>query len=146
MVLFRMKRHKDILQPSLQWIKGQRNPCSSCRFGRISWTAESDLVSGRGAHHQSMPSGSLEHLPHSLSSLGTTLDVALRSDLLSDCQTLGTLYRSLVHSSQVLLCLRVFSQILLARDENDGETLAKVKDLGDPLEVVRQVHFIRSGD
>lgn len=35
--------------------------------------------------------------------------------------------------SQLLLCLGVVSKVVLAADEDDGKTLAEVKDLGDPL-------------
>lgn len=36
--------------------------------------------------------------------------------------------------AQLLDCLVVVAQILLAANENDGKTLAKVKNLGDPLQ------------
>jgi hypothetical protein len=35
--------------------------------------------------------------------------------------------------AELLDCLVVVSQILLATNQNDGETLAEVKDLRDPL-------------
>ena len=35
---------------------------------------------------------------------------------------------------QLLDCLLIISKILFATDKNDGESLAEMKDFGDPLE------------
>ena len=84
-------------------------------------------------HHQGMPGSGLEDLPDSLASLGTALDVALCANLLRDSETVGPRDRSLVHPRQILDRLAVISEILLARDENDGQALAKVQHFRDPL-------------
>jgi hypothetical protein len=75
-----------------------------------------------------MPGGGLEDLPDTLSSLGTTLDVALSTNLLCDGHTISPRDRSLVHPRQILNHLAVVSEILLACNENDGKSLAEVKD------------------
>jgi hypothetical protein len=74
-----------------------------------------------------MPGSGLEDLPNSLTSLGTALDIALGTNLLRHCQTLRTLDRSLVHPLQILFGLAIVSEILLARDKDNGETLAEVE-------------------
>jgi hypothetical protein len=83
-----------------------------------------------------MPGRLLEHLPNSLSGLGTALDVTLSTNLLRDSKTIGPGYHSLVHPLQILHRLGVFSEILLARNENDGEAVTEVKDFRDPLGIV----------
>lgn len=80
-----------------------------------------------------MPGCCLEHLPNSLTGLGTALNVALGTDLLSYSQTLSALNWALVHPFQILFGLAVLAEILLARDEDDGKTLTEVEDLGNPL-------------
>lgn len=80
-----------------------------------------------------MPCSGLEHLPNSFTRLGTAFDVTLSTDLLRHSQTFRTLNWSLVHPLQILPCFRVFSEIFLARDEDDRETLAEVKHFRDPL-------------
>lgn len=80
-----------------------------------------------------MPGCLLEDLPDSLSGLGTTLDVALSPDLLSDGETISPGDNSLIHPLQILHRLGVFSEILFARNENDGKAVAEVKDFRDPL-------------
>jgi hypothetical protein len=67
-----------------------------------------------------MPGSLLEDLPDSLSGLGTTLDIALSTNLLCDSQTISPGNDSLVHPLEVLHRLGVFSEILLASNENDG--------------------------
>lgn len=80
-----------------------------------------------------MPGSSLEHFPNTLTSLGTALDVALRSNLLGDGHTLGPGNRPLVHPGKILDSLAIVAEILLARHKDDWETLTEVKDLGNPL-------------
>lgn len=84
-------------------------------------------------HLESMPGSSLEHFPDTLARLGTALDVALRPNLLGNGHTLGPGNRPLVHPGKVLDSLAIVAEILLARHEDDGETLTEVKDLGNPL-------------
>lgn len=80
-----------------------------------------------------MPGCSLEHLPNTLTSLGTALNVALCSNLLGDGHTLGPGNRPLIHPGKVLDSLGIVTEILFACHKDDGETLTKVKDFGDPL-------------
>ena len=80
-----------------------------------------------------MPGGSLKHLPNPFTRLGTTFNIALRANLLRNSQTFGALHRALIHPRAVLDRLGVLSEILFARNENDGETLAKVEHFGNPL-------------
>jgi len=86
------------------------------------------------AHHQRMPRSRLENLSDSLSRLGTALDVTLCANLLRHRKTFRPRHGSLSHPTEGLLRLWVVSEILLARDENNRETLAEVEDFGDPLE------------
>ena len=81
-----------------------------------------------------MPGSSLEHLSDAFASLGTALDISLSPDFLSDSETLGPRDWSLVHSSQILHRFGVVSEIFFASDKDDGQTLAEVKHLGDPLQ------------
>jgi hypothetical protein len=67
-----------------------------------------------------MPGSLLEDLPDSLSSLGTTLDVTLSTNLLGNSQTISPRDDTLVHPLQILHRLGVFSKILLARNEDNG--------------------------
>lgn len=78
------------------------------------------LYHTKTTHHKGMPGSLLEDLPDSLSSLGTALDVTLCANLLRDGKTIGPGNDSLVHPLQILHRLGVFSEILLARNENDG--------------------------
>lgn len=80
-----------------------------------------------------MLGSSLKHLPHTRTRLGRTLDIALRLDLLRNGETLGARDGALVHPAEILDRLGVVSEVDLARDENDGEALAKVEDFRDPL-------------
>ena len=80
-------------------------------------------------HHKRMPGSGLEDLPDTLSGLGTTLDVTLGTNLLCDSHTVGPRDWSLVHPRQILNHLAVISEILLASNEDDWESLTEVQDL-----------------
>lgn len=80
-------------------------------------------------NHERMPGSGLEDLPDTLSSLGTTLYVTLGTNLLCDGHTISPRDGSLVHPRQILNHLAVVSEILFARNENDGESLTEVEDL-----------------
>lgn len=107
----------------------------SARLGLFALRTVSDglRLRQRQTHLESMPGSSLEHFPNTLTSLGTALDVALRSNLLGDGHTLGPGNRPLVHPGKILDSLAIVAEILLARHKDDWETLTEVKDLGNPL-------------
>lgn len=92
----------------------------------------------------------LKDLPDAFVGLGRALDVLLGSNLVLDlsrldaCQQLSAIKEG--PSTYLILSdgclrglvklfdrLRVVSEILLASDENNGQALAEMKDLGDPL-------------
>lgn len=79
-------------------------------------------------HHESMPGSGLEDLPDTFTGLGTTLDVALSTNLLCNSHTISPRNGSLVHPRQILDCLAVVSEILLARDEDDRQALTEVEN------------------
>ena len=82
---------------------------------------------------QSGLGGRLEDLADAGSVLGRALDVGGGSDLLGNGLALLPGDGALVHAGEVLDGLRVVTQVLLARDEDDGKSRAEVLDLGDPL-------------
>lgn len=95
--------------------------------------------------------GILEHLAHTLASLGRTLQVVLCSNLLRDSHALATAiripsrpelvrtthlfrrHRALAGLPKLLNHTGVTSEVLLASNENDGQASAEVHHLGDPL-------------
>jgi len=83
--------------------------------------------------HKSAAGGVFEHFAHAFVRLGRALEVFLRPDDLPYGFTLGFRNRLLRSFLELLNCLRIVSQILLAPDENNGKTIAEVKNLGDPL-------------
>lgn len=75
----------------------------------------------------------LEHFADAFVGLGRALEVLERADLLADVFGLlrsHGLLRSLV---QLLDGLLVVAQVLLAADEDDGQALTEVQNLGNPL-------------
>lgn len=95
----------------------------------------------RWTYRKSVAGGGLEDLADTLARLGRALDVAGGANLLSDGETLGARDGALVHAGQVGNGLLVVAEILLARNEDDGEALAEVQHLGNPLflDVVERV-------
>lgn len=92
-------------------------------------------------HVQGKAGGGLEHLADTLASLGRALDVAGGTNLLRNSVALSARDGALVHAGEIGVGLGVITEILLAGNEKDGETLAEVEDLGDPLllDVVKRV-------
>ena len=88
----------------------------------------------------------LKHFPHALASLGTALEVADGANLLRNRHTLLGADRPLARLAQLLNNLGVSSQILLASDKDDGQILAEVEHLRDPLllDVVERVGRVNS--
>lgn len=86
-----------------------------------------------GLGQESSPGCSLEDLTNTLVGSCGAFEILVGSNLLANFLTLfrsNWLLRGLV---QLLNGLGVMTKILLATDENDGEALAEVKNLGDPL-------------
>jgi hypothetical protein len=93
------------------------------------------------AREESSAGSVLKHLANTLVGLGRALEVLVGADLLTDLLTLFGRHGLLAGLAKLLDRLLVVSQILLAANENDGETLAEVKDLRNPLllDVVKRV-------
>jgi len=90
--------------------------------------------------------GVLENLSDTLVRLCGALEVLLGSDLLADILGLFWGYWLLGSLVELLNGLLVEAQILLAANKDDGQALAEVKNLGDPLllHVVERVGGINS--
>lgn len=113
---------------------------------------------------QGRAGGSLEDLAHTLVGAGRALEVLVGTDLLADFLTLdytrlampmvfartgGRTYllrgdRLLRGLGELLNSLGVVAQILLATNKDNGETLAEVKNLGNPLQRTASVMNVRS--
>lgn len=76
----------------------------------------------------------LKHLADTLVGLGRALEVLVGTNLLADLLTLFRRDRLLARLTQLFNCLRVVAQILLAANQDDGQALAKVQNLGNPLQ------------
>jgi hypothetical protein len=85
------------------------------------------------ARHESGTGGVLEDLTNALVRLGGALKVLVGADLLANLLTLLGRNRLLASLPQLLNSLLVVTQILLASNEDDRQTLAEVQNLGDPL-------------
>lgn len=109
-------------------------PCR-CPSTWSSWSAVSSSSSSQlgDAHGQGSAGGGLEDLADTVTRLGRALDVALGANLLGDSKTLLARDGTLVHAGKVLDGLGVVAQVLLASNENDGEAVAEVEHLRDPL-------------
>jgi hypothetical protein len=105
-------------------------------------------VAGTGAFagEQSSARSMLEDLTHTVTALGRTLKVLVGTNLLANLLTLLGRNGLLARLTELLLNLGVVSQILLATDEDDGETLAEVKNFRDPLllDVVERIGRVDS--
>jgi hypothetical protein len=88
----------------------------------------------------------LEHFADTLVGLGWALKVLVSRDLLADLLTLLRWDGLLAGLSEFLDDLLVVSQILLAANKDDRETLAEVQNLRDPLllDVVEGVGRVNS--
>jgi hypothetical protein len=85
------------------------------------------------ARHESSPGGVLKDLADTLVGLGGALEVLVGLDLLTDLLALLGRDRLLARLPQLLNSLLVVSEILLAANENDGQALAEVQNLRNPL-------------
>jgi hypothetical protein len=86
-----------------------------------------------GLGQEGSAGGSLEDLANTLVGSRRALEVLVGTDLLANFLTLlggNGLLRGL---GELLDCLGVMTEILLASDEDDRETLAEVKNFRDPL-------------
>ena len=77
--------------------------------------------------------GVLKDLLDTVSRPGGALKVFVGADLLRDSVTLLLGHGLLLVLGELLDGLLVVSQIPLAADEDDGQSLAEVQDLGNPL-------------
>jgi hypothetical protein len=104
------------------------------------------LSAATGARHESGACGMLENLTDTLVGLGGALKVLVGADLLANLLTLLGRNRLLASLPQLLNSLLVVTQILLASNEDDRQTLAEVQNLGDPLllNVVKGVRRVNS--
>jgi hypothetical protein len=95
---------------------------------------------------QSSASSVLEYFTDALVGLGWALKVLVGGDLLADLLTLLRGNGLLAGLSELLDDLLVVSQILLAANKDDRETLAEVQNLRDPLllDVVEGVGRVNS--
>jgi hypothetical protein len=107
------------------------------------------LLAGLGARlarQQSSAGGVLKHLTNTLVGLGGALQVLVGANLLANLLALFRRDGLLASLPELLDRLLVVSQILLATNKDDGETLAEVKHLRDPLllDVVERVRRVDS--
>lgn len=85
------------------------------------------------AREKGSASGVLEHLADTLVGLGRALKVLVGTDLLANVLTLLRRDGLLARLAQLLDGLGVVAEILLAANQDDGQTLAEMQNLGDPL-------------
>lgn len=97
-----------------------------------------------GAGHEGGTSGVLKDLTNTVAGSGRALQVLVGSDLLSNSLSVLSGNRLLVGCPQGLDGVGVVSQIVLAADQDDGETRAEVHDLRDPLlkDVVQRIRRV----
>jgi hypothetical protein len=86
-----------------------------------------------GLGQQGCSGSSLKDLTNTLSSLGRALKVIPGFDMTSNLSTTFRGDGSLVDPPQLLDGALIVSQILLAGNQQDGETATEVLDLGEPL-------------
>jgi hypothetical protein len=93
---------------------------------------------------ESGPGGGLEDLTDTIVGSCGALEVLVGTDLLGDVLALLLADGGLRGLGELLNHLSVVAEIDLASNENDGETLAEVKDFGNPLllDVVKRVRGI----
>jgi len=96
--------------------------------------------------HESGTGGVLEDFADTIVALGRALEVLVGHDLLTDLLTLLGGDGLLAGLAELLNGLLVVSQILLAADEDDGQALAEVQNLRDPLllNVVQRIGRVNS--
>jgi len=82
---------------------------------------------------ESRTSGILEYFTDTFARLGRTFEIVLCTNLLCDSHALLGSHGSLIRLSQLVDNTRVTSKILLASNENDGQTSTEMHDLRDPL-------------
>ena len=75
----------------------------------------------------------LEHFADALVGLGRALEVLVGTNLLADVLTLLRGDGLVARLAQLLDGLGVVAKILLAANQNDGQALAEVQNLRDPL-------------
>jgi hypothetical protein len=75
----------------------------------------------------------LEYLADTLVGLGRALEVLVGANLLADVLALLGRDGLLARLAQLLDGLGVVAEILLAANQNDGQALAEVQNLRDPL-------------
>lgn len=97
------------------------------------------IPSSSTTHRKSLPRSCLEDVPDALPSPRRALDVPPRANLLGDLLAFGLRDGPLGRLLKLLDRARVLTKILLAADEDDGQVLAEVKNLGDPLREARRV-------
>lgn len=83
---------------------------------------------------QGSTGGRLEDLADAIVGSSRALEVLVRSDLLANFLALLGSNRLLGGLLEFLDGLGVVAKVLLAANQDDGKTLAEVKNLGDPLE------------
>jgi len=88
----------------------------------------------------------LENFTNALVGFGRALEILVGADLLSDFLSLFRGNRLLAGLVKFFNSLLVVAEILLTTDENDGQALAEVKNLRDPLllDVVERVGRVDS--
>jgi len=88
----------------------------------------------------------LKHLSYALVRLGRALEVLLGTNLLANILGLFWSHGLLGGLVKLLNCLLVEAQVLFATDQDNGETLAEVQNLGNPLllDVVKGIRRVDS--
>jgi hypothetical protein len=150
---FKRQRHRLHQHPTVHYLLKRKRLFQESVAPCTCHCSDDDTLLALGfcSAQECSTSSILEDLPDALASASGAFEVMAGANLLSDGHTLQfhvsskvTRYankytnllrghRTLVGLPELLDCLRVTSQVLLATNQDDGQAGAKVHDLGDPL-------------